>query len=98
MTTPPPVSGVSAIVLRALATCSVVLAAPIPAVARAVPADALRVLRVSPAAGTSEVPRATPVVIFFDRPVVSLTGLESPAAAPARLDPSTPGHGRWLNT
>src|SRR5205085_8813838 len=42
------------------------------------------VLRISPAAGTTEAPRATPVVVFFDRPVVPLLAVESGApAAPA---------------
>src|SRR5437764_419112 len=59
----------------------------------------VQVLRVSPADGTTEAPRATPVVVFFDRPVVPLLAVESAApAAPARIAPLSPGHGRWLNT
>ena len=59
----------------------------------------LHILRVSPAGGTAETPRTTPVVVFFDRPVVPLAAVEAPPpAAPARVEPATPGHGRWLNT
>src|SRR5919199_6605959 len=59
----------------------------------------VHVLRVSPAAGTTEAPRATPVVVFFDRPMVPLLAVESAApAAPARIAPPSPGPGRWLNT
>src|SRR5919204_1307201 len=59
----------------------------------------VHVLRVSPAAGTTEAPRATPVVVFFDRPMVPLLAVESAApAAPARIAPLSPGRGRWLNT
>src|SRR2546430_1743431 len=59
----------------------------------------VQVLRVSPADGTSDAPRATPVVVFFDRPMVPLLAVESAApAAPAQIDPLSPGRGRWLNT
>ncbi len=61
--------------------------------------DALHVLRVSPVDATADAPRATPIVVFFDRPMVPLTALETPpTTAPARLDPPLPGQGRWLNT
>src|SRR5919108_3918200 len=44
------------------------------------------VLRVSPADGTTEAPRATPVVVFFDRPIVPLLAVESAMpAAPAHI-------------
>jgi len=61
--------------------------------------DALHVLRVSPTDMTGGAPRATPIVVFFDRPMVPLTALETPPlTAPARLDPPLPRQGRWLNT
>ncbi len=89
-----------------LLLCAVALGAALPAPAsgaqdaraRGAP-DALHVLRVSPDAATDDVPRATPLVVFFDRPMVPLTALGAPvAAAPARVDPPIPGGGRWLNT
>src|SRR6266566_1857804 len=59
----------------------------------------VHVLRVSPADGTSGAPRVTPVVVFFDRPMVPLLAVESAAPdAPARIDPLSSGRGRWLNT
>src|SRR5918912_503961 len=59
----------------------------------------VHVLRVSPTAGTTDAPRATPVVVFFDRPMVPLLAVESSApVAPAHIDPLPPGRGRWLNT
>ncbi len=86
---------------RVLIFCAVVLGVAVPAPAsgaRGVAPDALRVLRVSPTDATAEVPRATPVVVFFDRPMVPLAALASPPAiAPARIDPPLPT-GRWLNT
>ncbi len=89
-----------------LLLCAVALGAALPAPAsgaqdaraRGAP-DALHVLRVSPDAATDDVPRATPLVVFFDRPMVPLTALGTPvAAAPARVDPPIPGGGHWLNT
>src|SRR2546423_15514886 len=48
----------------------------------------VHVLRISPADGTSEAPRATPVVVFFDRPMVPLLARESAApVAPAHIEP-----------
>src|SRR5918911_2867530 len=59
----------------------------------------VHVLRVSPTDGMTEAPRATPVVVFFDRPMVPLLAVEGAApAAPAHIDPLPPGRGRWLNT
>ncbi len=70
----------------------------LPLPAQGAGADTLRILRLSPADGTVEVPRSMPVVVFFDRPVVALSAIEQPGAAPARLEPPVPGQGRWLNT
>jgi len=87
---------------HALILCAVALgvAAPAPAQgARGTAPNALHVLRVSPSDTTGDVPRATPVVVFFDRPMVPLTALETPPTlAPARIDPPLPGQGRWLTT
>jgi hypothetical protein len=88
---------------RALLLCAVALGVALPAPAHgargAAAPDALHVLRVSPADATADAPRATPIVVFFDRPMVPLTALETPpASAPVRLDPPLPGQGRWLNT
>src|SRR5436189_5883007 len=48
----------------------------------------VHLLRISPADGTTGAPRATPVVVFFDRPMVPLLAVESGApAAPAHIDP-----------
>jgi len=59
----------------------------------------LRVLRVSPLDGTGETPRTVPILVYFDRPVVPLSALESPnPAAPVRFTPPIAGRGRWLNT
>ncbi len=59
----------------------------------------LRVLRVSPLDGTGETPRTVPILVYFDRPVVPLSALESPTpAAPVRFTPPIAGRGRWLNT
>ncbi len=59
----------------------------------------LRVLRVSPLDGTGETPRTVPILVYFDRPVVPLSALESPGpAAPVRFTPPIAGRGRWLNT
>jgi len=59
----------------------------------------LRVLRVSPLDGTGETPRTVPILVYFDRPVVPLSALESPSpAAPVRFTPPIAGRGRWLNT
>jgi len=78
------------------------LGAPVSGRARVGSADAPRVLRVTPTAGMSEAPRATPVLVFFDRPIVPLAALSAgeavASAAPARIDPSVAGRGRWLNT
>src|ERR687885_2572922 len=52
----------------------------------------VHVLRVLPADGMTEAPRATPVVVFFDRPMVRLLAIASGApAAPARIAPLSPG-------
>jgi len=87
---------------RVLLLCAVALGAALPAAAhgaRGAATDALHVLRVSPVDATADAPRATPIVVFFDRPMVPLTALETPpTTAPARLDPPLPGQGRWLNT
>ena len=92
------------IVGRAVLLCAVALGAALPVTApvqgaRGAAADTLHVLRVSPIDATTDAPRATPIVVFFDRPMVPLTALETPPTmAPARLDPPLPGQGRWLNT
>lgn len=64
-----------------------------------VQATTLSVLSASPGDGVGEVVRTTPVRVFFDRPVVALSGVGTETKLDAvTLTPPAPGHARWLNT
>ena len=57
----------------------------------------LRVVHITPSKKREVDPR-TPIVLVFNQPVVDLTQTQGPAEPPFRLEPETPGQGRWVNT
>lgn len=64
--------------------------------------DALRVTSYSPRNGSRAVPASGLISITFNHPMVALSGLSQPPAAPRgwslSIVPRTAGHGSWLGT
>ncbi len=60
----------------------------------------LEVGQVIPADGTTDVQPDSTITVFFNRPVVPLTAVETQTGLPQPLtfDPPIPGRGEWLNT
>lgn len=62
--------------------------------------DYLQVLEVQPPDGATQVSRGAKVMVFFDRPVVSLADIDETANQPALLtfEPPVGGRGEWIDT